>query len=83
MSDDRPEFSVCQFFDDDTYEYVRRFVRASEAVEAAHHYCKGVAARTGLVQRVIITDGGDDTVFEWQFGRGVTFPPEAAGAQPK
>ena len=39
------EFSVCQFFEDGTYEYVRRFVGAQEAVEAARHYTDNVAVR--------------------------------------
>lgn len=77
------EFSVCQFFDDDSYEYVRRYVGEEEAVKAAQHYCGNVAARVGMTKRVIITDGGDTTCFEWQYGKGVTFPPEAAGFQPK
>lgn len=74
-------FSVVQFFEDDTHEYVRRGVEAKEAVETARHYCSSIGARLGTTMRVIITDGGDDTV-EWQFGRGVTFPPEAVGKQP-
>ena len=76
-------FHVWQFFEDESYERVRRSVCAKEAVEAAQHYCKSVGARIGTTMRVIITDDGDDTVFEWQFGRGVTFPPEAAGKQPQ
>lgn len=72
MSDDG-EFSVCQFFDDGSYEYVRRFVSAEEAVKAAKHYTESVGAKIGMTQRVIITDGGDCTNFEWQFGKGITF----------
>jgi hypothetical protein len=34
-----------------------------------------------MVERVIITDGGDDCCFEWKRGEGVTFPPEARGRQ--
>jgi hypothetical protein len=67
------EFSVCQFFADGSHEYVRRNVDAKEAVETAHHYCTSVGAQIGTTQRVIITDGGDCTNFEWQFGKGVTF----------
>jgi len=68
------EFSVCQFFIDGTYEYVRRWVTAKEAVTVAHHYTNNVAVKMGVVDRVIITDGGDFTVFEWKRGKGVTFP---------
>jgi len=67
------EYSVCQFFEDGLSEYVRRWVGAQEAVEAAKHYCSSVAARCGITRRVIITDGGDCTCFEWQYGKGVTF----------
>lgn len=68
-------FSVCQFFPNDSYEYVRRHVDAEEAVKAAHHYCSSVGARMGTTVRVIITDAGDCCVFEWKFGEGVVFPP--------
>ena len=67
------EFSVCQFFDDGSYEYVRRDVGALEAVQAAGHYCNSVGAKLGITKRVIITDGGDYICFEWQHGKGVTF----------
>lgn len=71
--DDRPEFSVVQFFSNGTYEYVRRFVGAEEAVKAAKHYTESVGARMGMVEKVIITDGGDCTCFQWEHGKGVTF----------
>jgi hypothetical protein len=72
---DRGKFSVYQFFEDGSYEAVRRFVGAEEAVKAAKHYSEGVGARLGVTRRVIITDGGDYTNFEWRFGEGVTYPP--------
>lgn len=65
------EFSVCQFFADDRYEYVRRYVDAEEAVKAARHYTTTVGARIGTTRRVIITDGGDCVNFEWKFGEGI------------
>jgi hypothetical protein len=67
------EFSVCQFFEDGTHEYVRRFVTAEEAMKAFHFYTHNVASKIGTTKRVIITDGGDCCCFEWQFGKGVTF----------
>ena len=73
------EFSVVQFFVDDSYEYVRRFVSAEEAVKASKHYTSSVGARLGTTKRVIITDGGDCTCFEWKFGEGVVFPPARSG----
>lgn len=69
------EFSVCQFFVDGSYEYVRRFVGAEEAVQTARHYCTSVGAKIGTTVRVIITDGGDYTNFEWKFGEGIIYPP--------
>jgi hypothetical protein len=67
------EFSVCQFFKDDYSEYVRRWVSSEEAIEATKHYITNVAATLGVTKRVIITDGGDFTVFEWQYGKGIIY----------
>jgi hypothetical protein len=69
------QFSVYQFFKDDTYEKVREFVSATEAMQAARHYTNNVAVRMGITKRVIITDGDDSTCFEWINGQGVVFPP--------
>jgi len=71
MSDD--QFNVCQFFEDGSYEYVRRDVTPEEAVTAAYHYCSSVGAQCGTTRRVIITDADDCTNFEWLYGKGVTF----------
>lgn len=71
-------FNVVQFFgdtEDADYEYVRRNVPAEEAAKAMKHYTSSVAAKLGMVKRVIITDGGDDTCAEWIYGKGITFPP--------
>ena len=74
LPDVNREFSVCQFFSSGTHEYVRRFVSAEEAGEAFKHYCTSVAARMGMIARVIITDGGDCINAEWQYGKGLTYP---------
>jgi len=74
-----PQFSVCQFFRDGTYEYVRRGVMPQEAIAAFAHYTGNVASRMGLVDRVIITDGGDYICMEWKFGKGIVFPPPSKG----
>lgn len=68
------EFSVCQFMNDGSYEYVARFVGAEEAVKTAKSWTERPAALMGIIQRVIITDGGDCTVFEWKKGLGVVWP---------
>jgi hypothetical protein len=75
------EFSVCQFFVDGGYEWVRRYVGSEEAVKAARHYTGNVASQLGVIERVVITDADDYCVFEWKKGEGVTFPPEARGRQ--
>jgi hypothetical protein len=68
------EFSVCQFFMDGSYEYVRRFVTGEEAIKAFKHYTTSVGARMGTTNRVIVTDGGDCTNMEWEYGKGIVFP---------
>ncbi len=68
------EFSVYQFFPDDTSECVAEFVDAETAVTIAKSYTERPAAKIGIIQRVIITDGGDFTNFEWKYGQGVTYP---------
>jgi hypothetical protein len=73
MSDN--EFSVYQFLVEGIQERVRHFVSAEEAMKAAQHYCTSVAARMGITERVIVTDGGDCTVFEWKKDEGVVWPP--------
>lgn len=67
------EFSVCQFFPDESYEYVRRYVSAEEAFTAFRHYCTSVGAKLGTTRRVIITDGGDSVNAEWEWEEGITF----------
>lgn len=72
----RNEYSVCQFFEDGQNEYVRRYVSAEEAIVTAKHYCYSVGAQIGIVKRVIVTDGGDNTVFLWEYKKGVVFPTQ-------
>jgi hypothetical protein len=69
------EFSVCQFFPDGSYEYVRRWVTAEAAWAAFVRSTTSVGAKIGTTRRVIITDGGDCTNAEWKFGEGLTYPP--------
>ena len=70
------EFSVAQFLVDGTYEYIACRVGAEEAVHAAKLATESLGAQTGLVTRLIITESGDNTVFEWKHGEGVTHPPQ-------
>lgn len=68
------EYSVCQFFDNDMHEYTRRWVSLEEAMEAFKHYSNSIAARHGIVVKVIITDGGDYTNAMWEYGKGLVYP---------
>jgi hypothetical protein len=71
------EFNVVQFFADEGYEYVARDIDSASAVDLAMRLSDTLGARLGTTRRVIITDGGDDTNFEWVYGVGVTFPQRA------
>jgi hypothetical protein len=67
-------FSVVVFYTDDTYEYVRSFVSGRDAVETFKRITESPLAHTGLLAKVIITDGDGFTNFIWEFGKGITFP---------
>lgn len=69
------EFSLHQFFPDGSSECVLAFVDAQTAVEKAASLTLRPAAQIGIVERIIITDGGDFINFEWKFGQGITYPP--------
>lgn len=73
--DVRGEFTVVQFFPDETYEKVLEFAGPKEAVECAKRLSVSVGGQIGTTRRIIITDGDDCTVFEWKFGAGVVYPP--------
>jgi hypothetical protein len=70
------EFSVYQFLQGEIYEKVREFVSPEEAMKAAIHYTTNVAARLGITEKVMITDGGDCCVWEWKKGEGVVWPKQ-------
>ena len=74
MIDRDEKYNVCQFFPDGSYEYVRRFVPAEEAMTAFKHFTNSVGARLGTTVRVIITDTGDCINAEWEYGKGLTYP---------
>lgn len=73
------EFSVCQFFENNSYEYVRRNVGPEEAIAMFKFYTTNVSSRIGMTKRVILTDGGDCINMEWKHGEGITYPPELKG----
>ena len=74
---ERDEFSVYVFAHDGTYARRVSFVSAGFAVGCARALVL-TAQRDGVVQ-VMITDGGDHTVFLWRQGEGVVFPPLTEG----
>jgi hypothetical protein len=79
MSDEveRDEFSVYVFAPDGSYSRELSFVSAKRAVTWAKWLTEERAARLGEIAKIIITDGGDFTVFDWRFGEGVVFPPRS------
>lgn len=70
----RAEFSVCAFQSEEIYFYECQHVPAEEAVRTFKRMTENVAARVGITQRVILTDGGDCINMEWQFGKGIIYP---------
>lgn len=66
---ERDEFSVWVFLASGRHVPVVRYTDAKRAVAMAR------GAARSRASRIIITDGGDDTVFEWRRGEGVTWPP--------
>jgi hypothetical protein len=70
------QFAVLMFFEDGNRRYVRRFISAQEASRTFEHCIHSVEARFGIPMRVVITDRYDCILREWQFGKGITFPPK-------
>lgn len=60
-----------------------RFVPVEQAMRAVQRLTKGPASMFGMVKRVIITDAGDCTNFEWKHGEGVVYPTKEMLAQAK
>jgi hypothetical protein len=83
MIDRGAEFSVYQFFRNGDYEAVLRWVDCKTAILQVKALAESVAGAAGTTCRIIITDGGDYTVFEWKFGRGVVFPPNTDFIPPR
>jgi len=74
------EFSV-YWFDPDGNSYAEaRFIEVKAACQLAKSLMERPAAQLGFIRRVIITDGGDCTCFEWKHGEGIVYPPQEAAA---
>ena len=67
---DRDEFSVAVFYGDHVHSYITRWVSPREAVVTAELLAK---TNGNMFDRIIITDGGDGTVFCWEHGKGITW----------
>jgi hypothetical protein len=67
---DRDEFSVTVFYGDHVHSYITRWVSPPKAVVTAEFLAK---TNGNTFDRIIITDGGDDTVFYWERGKGITW----------
>jgi len=72
---EREEFSVYLFMPNQHFP-VARFVSVERAMQVAQKAVKDHGAL--YLERVIVTDGGDHTVFEWTRGKGVTWPTNAS-----
>jgi len=68
------EFSVWWWDRDGGQHEELRFVEVERAFNACRRLIHGPASVFGFVDRVIITDGGDCTCFEWKKDLGVTWP---------
>jgi len=68
---DRARFSVFQFLDDGTCNYVRTDANIDDAVAVFATIVNCVGARIGTTRRVVITDGRDSV--QWTFGRGISY----------
>ena len=75
------EFSVYHYGFEDVQVAEKRFVSADEAMRTVAALIRSPAAQIGVMKRIIVTDGGDFTNFEWKYGEGITFPPELVGKE--
>lgn len=76
------DYSVYVFFPDGRSMDEMRWVDEETAVKVAARLVGTVGAWIGTINRIIITDGGDNTCFCWEYGKGVTFPPRDTWAKP-
>lgn len=69
-----PEYSVWWWDPEGRNYRERQFIPLLEAVKLAKSLADRPAGTFGIIKKIMITDGGDHAVFEWQFGKGVVFP---------
>jgi hypothetical protein len=68
------EFSVWIFYKDGYHFSDWRWLDGEKALLKAQELTRRPVMLLGMVERIIITDGEDFTVFEWKPKQGVTFP---------
>lgn len=73
------EFSVYWWDDQGAQHTEYRYVDINVVKSAIMRLCKGPAAILGIVNRVMVTDGGDNACFDWNKTDGVVFPPAGEG----
>jgi hypothetical protein len=76
-------YAVYQFFLDGTNEQVGEGLADKAAIERAADFVRRPAATIGIIARVIVTNEGDEIVFEWRHGEGIVFPPGFADQELK
>lgn len=77
----RENFSVHQFFADDSHKWVGRGLSAERAMQLTRQCCTSDGARVGATIRVVLVDDGEAVCFEWKHREGITFPPELVGRE--
>jgi hypothetical protein len=82
VTDDDERFSIVVFFDDGYHFTLDSDLLAKRAVLNTKQFIdliemSGLVETDRRIARIIITDSGDDTCFQWEKGKGVTFPPLA------
>ena len=73
--DDGAPYRVWVFFPDGMHHLIDDGLDARAAALCAKRQTETVGARLGTTQRIIIEDQGGDTAFQWEYGKGITFPP--------
>jgi hypothetical protein len=79
MSDYSETFSVCLYYVHRTYKFSEKDVTLRQASRSIVENVNSIDAKSGVLNRVTIIDGGDRIVFEWRYVLGVVFPPNLKG----
>jgi len=76
---DTDTYSVCLYFVHRTYKFACKDVSLSDASQSAVANVRSIDAKSGVLNRVAIIDGGDRIIFEWRYVLGIVFPPNLKG----